>query len=67
MTLGERREKRGGGGGYTTNYLSRAVRAELIFAFIDLTEASGSFLDACRSKESSSSSDLHKQNFSVGI
>ncbi|KAH1109942.1 hypothetical protein GYH30_009039 [Glycine max] len=29
-----------------TNHLSRAPRAELIFVFIDLTEASGSFLDA---------------------
>ena len=50
-----------------TSYLSRALRAVLILAFIDLTDASGSFLDACRSKESSSSSDLQKQNSSVGV
>jgi len=49
------------------NHLSRALRAELIFAFIDLTEASGSFLVAWRSNESSSSSDLNKQKSFIGF
>lgn len=40
------------------DYLSIAARAIPTFAFIDLTEASGSFLDARRSKESSSSKAL---------
>lgn len=65
-----KRKKRRCGKKNDKNYrihLSRALRAELIFVFIDLTEASGSFLVALRSKESSSSSDLHKQKSYIGF
>lgn len=51
---------------HSLTYLFNALTAMPMFDFIDLTEAPGSFLDACSNSESSSSNALQGINPLVG-